>query len=191
MNKLKDINEGVFNPANIKAYYEALCKNEKVTPLPVKFGNVGKGGAALTFNPKTMKPLYISFNVNRMTDPEQAVIHELTHQIKLETEKDAYIGKRDQTAKFKKLENRLFEKYAYSKFSNILWKEGKEINEKFSVQGMRAREIISTILTKTDFAAGDIKSQQEAKDMINDLVKILNNFYEKYNIDKKIILWLD
>ena len=88
----------------------------------------------------------------------------------------------------KKLENLLFEKYAYSKFSNILWKEGKEINEKFSVQGMRAREIISTILTKTDFAAGDIKSQKEAKDMVNDLVNILNTFYEKYNIDKKIIL---
>jgi hypothetical protein len=189
MIKLKNIlNEGVYNPANIKAYYEALCKNEKVTPLPVKFGNVGKGGAALTFNPKTMQPLYISFNVNRMTDPEQAVIHELTHQIKLETEKDAYIGKRDQSAKFKKLENRLSEKYMYSKFSNLLWKEDKEINEKFSVQGMRAREIISTILTKTDFAAGDDKSQKEAKDMINDLVKTLNNFYEKYNIDKKIIL---
>ena len=44
MIKLKNIlNEGVYNPANIKAYYEALCKNEKVTPLPVKFGNVGKG----------------------------------------------------------------------------------------------------------------------------------------------------
>ena len=72
------------------------------------------------------------------------------------------------------------------KLKNILKEE--TINEKFSVQGMRAREIISTILTKTDFAAGDIKSQQEAKDMINDLVKTLNNFYEKYNIDKKIIL---
>ena len=72
------------------------------------------------------------------------------------------------------------------KLKNILNEE--TVNEKFSVQGMRAREIISTILTKTDFAAGDIKSQQEAKDMINDLVKILNNFYEKYNIDKKIIL---
>ena len=188
MNKLKDINEGVFNPANIKAYYEALCKNEKVSPLPVKFGNVGKGGAALTFNPKTMKPLYISFNVNRMLDPEYAVIHELTHQIKLETEQDAYLGKKDQSAKFKKLENKLVEKYMYSKFSNILYKENKEMNEKFSVQGMRAREIISTILTKTDFAAGDIKSQKEAKDMINDLVKTLNNFYEKYNIDKKLIL---
>ena len=72
------------------------------------------------------------------------------------------------------------------KLKDILKEE--TVNEKFSVQGMRAREIISTILTKTDFAAGDIKSQQEAKDMINDLVKTLNNFYEKYNIDKKIIL---
>lgn len=189
MIKLKNIlNEGVFNPANIKAYYEALCKNEKVTPLPVRFGYVGKGGAALTFNPKTMKPLYISFNVNRMTDPEQAVIHELTHQIKLETEKDAYIGKRDQTAKFKKLENRLFEKYAYSKFSNILWKEGKEINEKMSVAGSAAREIIYTILPKTTFAKGDDNSQLEHRKMINDLVKTLNNFYKKYNIDKTIDL---
>ena len=189
MIKLKDIlNEGSKNPANIKAYYEALCKNEKVTPLPVKFGNVGQGGAALTFNPKTMKALYISFNTNRMMDPEYAVIHELTHQIKLETEKDAYLGKKDQTPKFKKLENKLVEKYMYSKFSNILHKENKEMNEKFSVQGMRAREIISTILTKTDFAAGDIDSQKKHKRMIDDLVNILNNFYEKYDIDKKITL---
>ncbi len=43
MIKLKDIlTEGVRNPANIKAYYEALCKSEKVTPLPVKFD--GKEG---------------------------------------------------------------------------------------------------------------------------------------------------
>ena len=62
------------------------------------------------------------------------------------------------------------------------------VNEKFSVQGMRAREIITTILTKTDFAAGDVKSQKEAKEMIKDLVKTLNNFYKKYNIDKEIIL---
>jgi hypothetical protein len=187
MIKLNDIlNEGAYNPANIKAYYEALCKNLKITPLPVKFNNIGKGGAAITFNSKTMKALYISFNVNRMHDVEYAVIHEITHQIKLETEKDAYLGKRDQSAKFKKLENKLIEKYMYSKFSNILWKES--LDEKFSVQGMRAREIISTILTKTDFAAGDIDSQKKHKRMIDDLVNILNNFYEKYNIDKKITL---
>ena len=180
------LNEGVRNPANIKAYYEALCKDLKITPLPVKFNNIGKGGAALTYNPKTMKALYISFNVNRMQDPEYAVIHELTHQIKLETEKDAYLGKKDQSAKFKKLENKLVEKYMYSKFSNLLWKES--LDEKFSVQGMRAKEIISTILTKTDFAPGDIDSQKKHKRMIEDLVNILNNFYEKYDIDKKIIL---
>lgn len=124
MIKLNNIlNEGDRNPANIKAYYEALCKNEKITPLPVRFGSVAYGGAATTFNTKTMKPLYISFDVKKMIDPEYAIIHELTHQIKLETEKDAYKGKRDQSAKFKKLENRLFEKYMYSKFSNILYKD--------------------------------------------------------------------
>jgi hypothetical protein len=117
------LNEIASNPVNIKAYYEALCKNEKVTPLPVKFGNVGKGGAALTFNVNTMKPLYISFDVSKMKDPEYAIIHELTHQIKLETEQDAYTGSKDQSPKFKKLENKLVEKYMYSKFSNILYKD--------------------------------------------------------------------
>ena len=129
-----------------------------------------------------------SFHCFRFEDPEYAVIHEITHQIKLETEKDAYIGKRDQSAKFKKLENKLVEKYMYSKFSNLLWKENKEMNEKFSVQGMRAREIISTILTKTDFAAGDADSQKKYKEMIDDLVKTLNKFYQKYDIDKQINL---
>lgn len=187
MIKLKDIlTEGVRNPANIKAYYEALCKDLKITPLPVKFGNVGHGGAAVTFNPKTMKALYISFNVNRMEDPEYAVIHEITHQIKLETEKDAYIGKRDQSAKFKKLENKLVEKYMYSKFSNLLWKES--LDEKMSVAGSAAREIIHSILPTTMFAKGDDISQKNHKEMVDDLVKTLNNFYQKYNIDKKIIL---
>ncbi len=187
MIKLKDILiEGVRNPANIKAYYEALCKDLKITPLPVKFGNVGHGGAAVTFNPKTMKALYISFNVNRMEDPEYAVIHEITHQIKLETEKDAYIGKRDQSAKFKKLENKLVEKYMYSKFSNLLWKES--LDEKLSVTGGPAREIVNSILPSTMFAKGDIESQTKHKKMVDDLVKTLNNFYQKYNIDKKIIL---
>lgn len=124
MIRLTDIlNEGLYKPANIKAYYEALCKSEGITPLPVKFGSVGKGGAALTFNPKTMKPLYISFDVAKMSDPEYAVIHELTHQIKLETEQNAYLGKNDQSAKFRKLQNRLIEKYMYSKFSDIFLKE--------------------------------------------------------------------
>lgn len=133
MIKLTDIlNEGLYKPANIKAYYEALCKSEGITPLPVKFGSVGKGGAALTYNPKTMKPLYISFDVTKLKDPEYAVIHELTHQIKLETEQNAYSGKNDQSAKFRKLQNRLIEKYIYSKFSDILLKE--DYNNSITIQ---------------------------------------------------------
>ena len=72
------------------------------------------------------------------------------------------------------------------KLKNILVEE--TIDEKMSVTGASAREIIFTILHKTNFAAADIKSQKEAKEMIKDLVKTINNFYEKYNIDKKIIL---
>jgi hypothetical protein len=74
----------------------------------------------------------------------------------------------------------------YSKFSNILWKES--LDEKLSITGGAAREILSTILPKTVFAKGDIESQKNQKKMVDDLVKTLNNFYEKYNIDKKIIL---
>jgi uncharacterized protein YqgQ len=148
------INEGVRDPKSIKAYYEALCKDLKITPLPVKFGNVGKGGAAITFNPKTMKALYISFNVNRMEDPEYAIIHEITHQIKLETEQDAYIGKRDQSVKFKKLENKLVEKYMYSKFSKLLW---ESINESLLLEGGAYGHMNHPFDVQMNLTFGDLK----------------------------------
>jgi hypothetical protein len=164
--KLKDIlNEGSKTPANIKAYYEALCKNEKITPLPVKFNNIGKGGAAITFNSKTMKALYISFNVNRMMDPEYAVIHELTHQIKLETEKDAYLGKKDQSAKFKKLENKLVEKYMYSKFSNILYKES--LDERLNnIEWDRMQEDIAGMVKSLKLIQKFNKSTDKRKELM-------------------------
>jgi len=120
--KLESSSKGsMYDPKRIKAYYEALCKSEGFKPLPVKFGKVKRGGAVTVYNSKTMKPLYISFDVNRLSDPEFAIIHELTHQIKLETEGDAYVGKRDRLAKFKKLENRLIDKYVYSEYSKLLY----------------------------------------------------------------------
>jgi hypothetical protein len=65
----------------------------------------------------------------------------------------------------------------------------KHIEEKaVSVTGGAARELISAILPKTTFARADVKSQKEAKDMIIDLIKTLNNFYEKHNIDKRIVI---
>jgi len=106
---IKEAVEDIIGQENIKAYYTALCKSEGVKPLPIKFGRVGGAGAATTYNTKTMKGLYITFDVNRLHDPETAIIHELTHQIKLETEGDAYVGKRDKLDKFRKLENKLID----------------------------------------------------------------------------------
>jgi hypothetical protein len=72
------------------------------------------------------------------------------------------------------------------KLKNILKEE--KVDEKLSVTGRNAREILSTILPSTLFAKGDMESQTKHKKMVDDLVRTLNNFYEKYNIDKKIIL---
>ena len=153
----ESINEAIHDPKSIKAYYEALCKSLKISPLPVKFGNVGKGGAALTYDVKSMKPLYISFDVNRMSDPEFAIIHELTHQIKLETEKDAYSGKKDQSAKFKKLENTLIDKFVYSEFSNILWKSINE-NRNLVLEGGTYGHMHHPFDTEINLTFGDLKN---------------------------------
>lgn len=70
----ESLNEGMYDPKNIKAYYEALCKAEG----------------------------------------------------------DAYVGKRDQLAKFKKLENHLIDKYVYSKYSKLLYEnKNKEDTVKY------------------------------------------------------------
>ena len=106
----------------VEAYYKAVCTQEGITPIPLRFVRVGKGGACLTCNAITKKPLYISIDLKRVCDVEYAILHELTHQIKAITEKDLYIGKRDQLKKFKKLENRLVETYLHSKFSELLYK---------------------------------------------------------------------
>ena len=67
--------------------------------------------------------------------------------------------------------------------------KSKPINEKVvSITGGAARELISNILPKMSYARADTKSQKEAKDTIVDLIKTLNNFYEKHNIDKRIVL---
>ena len=63
-----------------------------------------------------------------------------------------------------------------------------QINEKLSVTGRNAREIVHSILPSTLYAKGDMESQKKHKNMVDDLIKTLNNFYEKYKIDKKIIL---
>ena len=121
--KIKEsVNEAAITSDKIKQYYSAICKAEGVDEIPLRFESVKFGGASTTYNPKTNKALYISFDVSKMHDAEYAILHELTHQIKLQTEGDPYLGKKDQSAKFKKLENAMIDKYMYSSYSNILWK---------------------------------------------------------------------
>ena len=115
------INEAV-TPEGIKNYYSEICRAEGIEEIPLRFEKVAHGGAATTYNSVTMKPLYISFDLSRMTDPEHAVLHEITHQVKLVQEKDPYTGKKDQSAKFRKLENSLIDKYIYSSYSKLIWK---------------------------------------------------------------------
>ena len=105
----------------ITAYYHAICKEEGIQPIPLRFESVKYGGASTTYNSITNKPLYISFDIHQMRDPEFAILHEITHQIKLETEGNPYLGKKDQSAKFQKLQNKLIDKYMYSSFSKLLY----------------------------------------------------------------------
>jgi len=102
----------------ITSYYKALCADLGLTPLPVKFERVGKGGACVTFNPKTGKALSMSLDMKRLTDPEYAVIHEVAHQYLLEKSGDSALR---HNAKFRKIECKFMETYMYSKFSNLLF----------------------------------------------------------------------
>lgn len=106
----------------ISKYYAAVCKAENITPVPLKFERVGKGGACTLYNAKTMEPLSISIDLNRVADAETAILHEITHLYFLLRDKNPFQGKKDQSSKFRKVENRLVETYLYSKFSELLWK---------------------------------------------------------------------
>jgi len=113
--------ENTMDRKRVEKYYHAICKAEKISPIPLRFESVRFGGACTTYNAKTMEPLYISFDLNRVNDIETAIIHEITHQYFLLKDKNPFPGKKDQSAKFKKVENRLVEKYLYTEFSKILW----------------------------------------------------------------------
>lgn len=102
----------------IKEYYKRVCDDLGLSFLSIKFERVGKGGAAVTFNTKTNKALYISFDLTKLMDIEYAILHELAHQILLEKCGDPALK---HNAKFRKIENDLMEKYMYSKFSEVLY----------------------------------------------------------------------
>ena len=121
--EVKPLNtEGVINESSkegIVNYYKAVCKKLNLSPLPVKFGSVGKAGAATTFDTKTLKPEYVSFDLGKLQDVERAVLHEIAHHILLLKQGNPYHNC-NKSAAFKKVENSLIDKFFYSPESRLL-----------------------------------------------------------------------
>jgi hypothetical protein len=119
-------NENVITEASkegIVNYYKAVCKKLKLTPLQVKFGSVGKAGASTTFDTKTFKPEYVSFDLSKLQDVERAVLHEIAHHILLLKQGNPYHNC-NKSAAFKKVENSLIDKFFYSDESRLLREGG-------------------------------------------------------------------
>jgi hypothetical protein len=119
-------NETILTEASkdgIVNYYKAVCKKLKLTPLQVKFGSVGKAGASTTFDTKTFKPEYVSFDLSKLQDVERAVLHEIAHHILLLKQGNPYHNC-NKSAAFKKVENSLIDKFFYSDESRLLREAG-------------------------------------------------------------------
>ena len=114
------LNEAI-KPQNIVNYYKGVCKAVGISPIPIKFGSVGRLGAATTYHTKTFEPLYITFDLGKVRDIETAILHEITHQILLIKEKNPYNNCAKRPAKFAKIENSLIEKFTYSPLSKLLY----------------------------------------------------------------------
>lgn len=100
----------------ITKYYESVCKDLKTEIYPIKFKNVGKGGACIVHNTKG-KISHIEIDLKRCQDIEYAILHELSHQLLILKNNNFTHNKT-----FINTQNRLIDKYMYTKFSEVLWK---------------------------------------------------------------------
>lgn len=98
----------------ITNYYLAICKAEKIEPIKLNFKSVGRGGACIVHN-KQGKLFSIDIDLKRCSDVEMAILHEVAHQ-KLILKNNNFTHNNT----FKNTENKLVDKYVYTKFTNIL-----------------------------------------------------------------------
>lgn len=104
-----------MNKDKIVKYYQALCKELNINPVPIVFTRVARGGACIQHDTKG-KIFNIQFDLSRCKDIEYAMYHELAHQI-LIVKNNNFTHNRT----FKNLECKLNETYMYSKLSAILY----------------------------------------------------------------------
>lgn len=155
------LNEAI-KPQNVVNYYKGVCKAVGISPIPIKFGSVGRLGAATTYHTKTFEPLYITFDLGKVRDIETAVLHEITHQILLTKEKNPYNNCAKRPAKFAKIENNLIEKFTYSPLSKLLYEMSmvdKTRNEDTFPGGLADKYSLDDLAKKHGVGVDEIKSQ--------------------------------
>ena len=66
----------------LKQLYGEICKNENITPVPLQFKAVGRGGAVCNFI--GCKPVSIAIDLRRIScGSAYALCHEVAHQIEI------------------------------------------------------------------------------------------------------------
>ena len=104
-----------MNKENIKKYYNAICKDLKIEPVKINFKSLKGGVACIVHNNKGL--IYsIDIDINKCSDVEYAILHETAHQILILKNNNYRHNKT-----FKSTENKLIDKYMYSKFSEVLY----------------------------------------------------------------------
>jgi|LakMenEpi03Aug12_release.lakeMendotaPanAssembly.Ray.scaffolds.fasta_scaffold03733_24 hypothetical protein len=159
------IEEGVITEVkkeSVVNYYKAICKDLNIKPIAVKFGSVGHAGAATTYDAKTFIPEYITFDLSKVTDIERAILHEITHQILLVKQQNPFHNCH-KSAGFKKLENKLIDRYFYSSQSAVL------------------RERVKVEMAKTDMDAVEKYADSQMNPTDVDLGKETDHFFQRLN----------
>jgi len=143
-------------------YYKAICKDLNIKPIAVKFGSVGHAGAATTYDTKTFIPEYITFDLSKVTDIERAILHEITHQILLLKQQNPFHNCHKNIG-FKKLENKLIDRYFYSSQSAVL------------------REKVKVEMAKTDMDSVEKYADSQMSPTDVDLGKETDHFFQRLN----------
>ena len=143
-------------------YYKAICKDLNIKPIAIKFGSVGRAGAATTFDTKTFIPEYITFDLSKVTDIERAILHEITHQILLVKQQNPFHNCHKNIG-FKKLENKLIDRYFYSSQSAVL------------------REKVKVEMAKTDMDSVEKYADSQMSPTDVDLGRETDHFFQRLN----------
>jgi hypothetical protein len=163
--KLKKVEESVITEVkkeSVVNYYKAICKDLNIKPITIKFGSVGHAGAATTYDTKTFIPEYITFDLSKVTDVERAILHEISHQILLVKQQNPYHNC-NKSAGFKKVENKLIDRYFYSAQSAVL------------------RERVKVEMAKTDMDSVEKYADSQMSPTDVDLGRETDHFFQRLN----------